>query len=188
MTTRTFDHEILDEVKKRWSPRAFDPNRPVSEADLMGVMESARYAPSCFNEQPWHFLVTIKGEADYEKMLEVLAETNREWASKAPVLMLILSRKLFSRNDKENRWHLFDAGTSWGYLSLEAQRRGLHTHAMGGFSVSRAREIFEIGEDTSVIAAVAMGYYGRKEDLNPELQKKENPATRKPINEILMGR
>ncbi|SMP72181.1 nitroreductase family protein [Anoxynatronum buryatiense] len=188
MTTRTFEHEILDEVKKRWSPRAFDPNRSVSEADLMGVMESARYAPSCFNEQPWQYLVTMQGDEAHEKMAGVLGDTNREWASKAPVLMLILSRKQFSRNGKENRWHLFDAGTSWGYLSLEAQRRGLHTHAMGGFSVSRARETFEIGEDMSVIAAVAMGYYGSKEDLNPELQKKEKPAIRKSIKEILLRR
>lgn len=185
MDTRTFDFDILDVVKERWSPRAFDPNKPVAEEDLLGVMEAARYAPSCFNEQPWNFIVGLRGEEDYDKILGVLNDTNREWASKAPVLLLITSRKLFAKNKRENRWHLFDAGTSWGYLSLEARRRGLHTHAMGGFNVEAAMEAFGIGEDMSIIAAVAMGYYGDKEALSPELQKKERPGLRKPTREIL---
>ena len=185
MDARTFDFDILDVVKERWSPRAFDPNKPVAEEDLLGVMEAARYAPSCFNEQPWNFIVGLRGEEDYNKILGVLNDTNREWASKAPVLLLITSRKLFAKNKRENRWHLFDAGTSWGYLSLEARRRGLHTHAMGGFNVEAAMKAFGIGEDMSIIAAVAMGYYGDKEALSPELQKKERPGLRKPTREIL---
>lgn len=186
MSTRTFDYEVLEEVKTRWSPRAFDPDRPVPEEDLLGVMEAARYAPSCFNEQPWRYNVAVKGEEDYGKILDVLVEGNREWAANAPVLMIITARKRFARNDKENRWHIFDAGASWGFLSLEANRRGLHTHAMAGFSVSRTREVFDLDEDFSIIAAVAMGYYGNKEDLNPELQKKEKPGLRKPTREILL--
>ena len=185
MSERTFDHEIMKEVKERWSPRAFDPTRPVSKEDLLGVMEAARYAPSCFNEQPWRYIVGVRGEEDYDKILGVLNDTNREWASRAPVLLIITSRKRFSKNDKENRWHQFDAGTSWGFLSLEARRRGLHTHAMAGFSVDRTREAFGLGDELSVIAAVAMGYYGSKEDLSPELQKKEKPGLRKPTQEIL---
>jgi nitroreductase len=185
MSARTFDYEILEEVRNRWSPRAFDPHHPVKEEDLLGIMEAARYAPSCFNEQPWRYIVAVSGEEDYEKIQGVLNETNREWASRAPVLMIIASRKHFAKNGKENRWHLFDAGTSWGYLSLEAQRRGLHTHAMGGFSVERAREVFDIGDDCSIIAVVALGYYGNKEDLSPELLQKERPGLRKPTREIL---
>lgn len=185
MNTRTFDFDILDVVKERWSPRAFDPDRQVAKEDLLGVVEAARYAPSCFNEQPWSFIVGLRGEEEHKKILAVLNDTNREWASKAPVLMLITSRKFFAKNKRENRWHLFDAGTSWGYLSLEARRRGLHTHAMGGFNVEEAMKAFEIGEDTSIIAAVAMGYYGDKENLSPELQKKERPGLRKSTREIL---
>lgn len=185
MSTRTFDYEILKEVKDRWSPRAFDPERSVSEEDLMGVMEAARYAPSCFNEQPWHYIVAMKGEKAYSQILDALAEANQEWASQAPVLMIITSKKQFAKNNKDNRWHLFDAGTSWGFLSLEANRRGLQTHAMAGFSVDRIREALELDEGISIIAAVAMGYYGNKEDLNPALQKKEAPGLRKSIKEIM---
>lgn len=186
MSTRRFDYEILQEMKTRWSPRAFDPHRPVSEEDIMGVLEAARYAPSCFNEQPWRYIVAAKGQDDYQKILDVLVEANREWAAKAPVLMMITSNQRFAKNDKENHWHLFDAGTSWGYLSLEAQRRGLHTHAMAGFNAEATRQTFGLGENISIVAAVAMGYYGNKEELSPALQKNENPGLRKPIQEILI--
>ena len=47
-------HELL---ARRWSPRAFDPDRPVSRLALRTLLEAARVAPSCFNEQPWRFLV-----------------------------------------------------------------------------------------------------------------------------------
>jgi hypothetical protein len=56
---------------------------------------------------------------------------------------------------------------------------------MGGFSVERAREAFDIGDDCSIIAVVALGYYGNKEDLSPELLQKERPGLRKPTQEIL---
>jgi len=185
MENRVFDYEILEEIKNRWSPRAFDPHRDVPDEEIMALLEAARYAPSCFNEQPWRYIVA-KGGEDYQKILNILASSNQEWASKAPVLMLILSKQNFSYNNKNNRWHLFDAGTSWGYLSLEAQRRGLITHAMGGFDVVRAREAFNIPDDYSIIAVVAVGYYGKKEDLSPKYLDKEAPSPRKAIEEILV--
>lgn len=50
---RDIRHDILPEIRDRWSPRAFDPGRPVSDGDLLALLEAARQAPSCMNEQPW---------------------------------------------------------------------------------------------------------------------------------------
>lgn len=184
MINRDFEHQILEEIQVRWSPRAFDPDRKVAEEDLMALLEAARYAPSCFNEQPWRYIVANGGEA-LGKMVSTLTPANQEWASKAPVLLMVLSRQRLALNDRENRWHMFDAGTSWGFLSLEAQRRGLITHAMGGFSVDRARELFSIPDDMSIMAVIAVGYYGRKEDLNQRDADREHPSPRKSIKEII---
>lgn len=185
MENRIFTYEVLAEIQKQWSPRAFDEERPVAREDLMALLEAARYAPSCFNEQPWRYLVTFKGEEEHEKLCQVLVPANAEWASKAPVLLMILAKQRFEQNGKENRWHAFDAGTSWGYLNLEAYHRGLVTHAMGGFSVEKARETFGISEEYTVIATVAVGYYGNKDALNPKNKASEHPSPRKNIEEIL---
>jgi nitroreductase len=128
---RTFKYEILKEIRERWSPRAFSEEK-INKDDLLAVIEAAHYAPSCFNEQPWRFIIAEKDE-DLKIMRSILNLRNQQWAGKAPVLILILAHKYFSANSKNNFWNQFDAGTAWGFLSLEAQRRGLITHAMAGF-------------------------------------------------------
>jgi len=64
----------------------------------------------------------------------------------------------------------------------------LITHAMGGFNSEKLRESFDIPADYSIIAVVAIGYYGSKEDLSPELQERELPSPRKSIEEILFSK
>ena len=41
----------------RWSGRAYDADRRVSHDDLTGVLEAARWAPSCMNLQPWRIII-----------------------------------------------------------------------------------------------------------------------------------
>ncbi len=47
---------INDLAARRWSPRAFDAKRSVTPAQKMALIEAARWAPSCFGEEPWRFL------------------------------------------------------------------------------------------------------------------------------------
>lgn len=183
---RDYRLEILGEIKDRWSPRSISSEK-LSEEDIDGVLEAARFAQSCFNEQPWRYIVA-KEESELELMRGIINEKNRLWAKSAPVLMLILSKKSFTRNGKPNRWSEFDAGTSWGFLSLEATRRGLVTHGMGGFNAEKARLELDIPEDYSIIAAVAMGRLGKKEDLPlEEFKEKEHPDPRNPIENMVLS-
>ncbi len=184
MENRTFNHDILNLIQTRWSPRAFDPERPVAREVLLSLLEAARFAPSCSNEQPWRFLLADR-KPNYEKLFGVLTERNQAWTKNAPVLMLILAEKQFVKRGEENHWHQFDTGTAWGYISLEAERRGLVTHCMAGFDAESARAVFDIPGNLSIIAAVAIGYYGDPAELPEALQAREHPNVRKPITELL---
>lgn len=181
---RFFNYEIMPEIKNRWSPRAFSP-KGVPTEDLMALLEAARYAPSCSNEQPWRFLIADNTEK-LTKMRSVLDEGNQSWANKAPILILLISKKFFEKNGTGNHWQMFDTGTAWGYLSLEAERRGLITHAMGGFDRQKARREFAIPEDLEIITIIAVGYYGDKNELSNFNQGREHPQTRKNIDELLL--
>jgi len=180
---RDFSYEISEDIQKRWSPRAFS-TEPVEMDDLMALFEAARYAPSCFNEQPWRFIVAVK-EDELKVMRSILNENNQEWANKAPVLVVIVAKKSFTSNGEPNSWHAFDAGTAWGFLALEAQRRGFITHAMGGFSKIKAHDVLDIPGKYEVLAMIAIGKKGKKEELSPALQTREEPATRKPLTELV---
>ena len=181
---RVINYEIMPEIKSRWSPRAFS-SKPVSPSELKALLEAARYAPSCSNEQPWRFLIADNAEK-LARLHSILDEGNQAWANKAPVLILVTSRKYFEKSGKTNHWQMFDTGTAWGYLSLEAERRGLITHAMGGFDREKAHREFSIPDDLEVITVIAVGYYGDKSELSKSNQQREHPQKRTEIDEILL--
>ena len=115
---------------------------------------------------------------------EFLSPFNRTWAEKAPALILIASNKNRDNGDP-NGAHVFDAGTAWGYLALQATILGLSTHAMGGFDKEKARELLNVPDDFDIHVVISVGYRGEKETLNEKLQERENPSIRKPLQEVI---
>ena len=88
-------HEFL---KRRWSPLAF-ADRMVEREKLQSLLEAARWAPSCYNEQPWRFLLCTKDNPEaHGRLATCLAEGNVPWASKAPVLMLSVAKRTFTHS------------------------------------------------------------------------------------------
>jgi hypothetical protein len=71
-------------------------------------------------------------------------------------------------------------------LALEACFRGIVTHGMQGFDYQRATQELGIPENYDVMAMIAIGKRGPKENLPPKLQDMEYPNNRKPLTEIVM--
>lgn len=178
--------KIHDLIQNRWSPRAFDLKKPVSAANLAALLEAARWAPSCMNEQPWRFLVCDKyqDETAWQTLLACLAEKNQQWAAHAPVLLLSVAMDHFSRNDKDNRWAAYDTGAASLNLCLQATALGLVTHQMGGFDADACRQHFNIPEHCSPMAVIAIGYQAEADDLSEEFKQRElAERTRADLNE-----
>ncbi|MCQ6275590.1 nitroreductase family protein [Bacillus sp. V3B] len=179
---RQHTYEIDPVFLNRWSPRSF-LEKDVPADVLLSVFEAARWAPSAYNIQPWRFIIARTKE-DREKFYSFISEFNRTWCEKAPVLALIISEK--TNDDKgHNISHSFDAGTAWGYLALEATKKGLITHPMTGFDFERAREVLNVPENYSIDALIAIGYQGEKDVLSETLQEREQPSPRRPVKESL---
>ena len=173
------DSQFLD----RWSPRAFDPT-PLSADQLATLFEAARWAPSCYNDQPWLFVYAVTDE-DRARFAEALVPANQLWASRAPLLLFVLCRRRFAHNDQENRHAPFDTGAAWLALALQARKLGLHAHAMAGFSRQKAHENLGVpAEDYDIMAAVAVGRRGAAELLPPEVAARELLSERKPLQEV----
>jgi nitroreductase len=178
--------EIHDIIKARWSPRAFDPDKQVNHNDLLSLLEAAHWAPSCFNDQPWRFVVCNKAtdENSWQIALEVIVEKNRQWAKNAPVLILAVAMENFNHNGQPNRWASYDTGAASVSLCLQATALGLCVHQMGGFNVEKAREAFNLPSDCNPMSILAVGYQGKMEVLDEDLKGIElAPRTRAPLNE-----
>jgi nitroreductase len=179
-------YPIEELLRHRWSPLAFS-NQPVEREKLCSVLEAARWAASSFNEQPWSFIVATKdNQAEFDRLLNCLAEGNQEWAKNAPVLMLSVAKLYFERNGVENRHAFHDVGAATASLAIEATALGLYVHQMAGFDVSKARETYSIPEGYEPVAAIALGYLGDPQSLSERLLKRElAPRTRKPLSEFV---
>jgi nitroreductase len=133
---------------------------------------------SSFNEQPWRYIVGQKKNRDtYADVLDCLTPGNQEWVQLAPVLGISFSKKTFTKNDKPNRVHAYDAGAATAYLTLQAVEEGLQVHQMAGIDLEKVRKTFQIPDKLGVHAGFAIGNEGSPEQLPEHLQKSEK-ATR----------
>lgn len=180
------DHEILDILAKRWSPRAFAP-KPVPESALLSMLEAARWAPSCYNEQPWYFVVATQADPEaYKPLFDCLLPGNQAWAHSAPVLMLSIARSVFRHNAKPNRHAMHDVGQAVAQMTVQAVSQGLLVHQMAGFSPKKSRESFSIPDDCEPAAAIAVGYPGDPQMLNDNFREMEiAPRERTPLSEFV---
>jgi nitroreductase len=184
LSTRKPDYPIDPFFADRWSPRSFLPE-PIAEGDLQAIFEAARWAPSSYNNQPWRFLYARRDTPEWPLFLNLLVEQNQVWAKNASVLVLIISNTQFDHNGKPSPTHSFDAGAAWQNLALQAWLKGYATHGMQGFDYEAAQKVLEIPKEFKVEAMISLGKEGPKEALPPEIQEREKPSPRRPLNETI---
>ncbi|MBM3214664.1 nitroreductase family protein [Candidatus Poribacteria bacterium] len=174
--TAASDHPIHDLIAERWSPRAFT-ERPIPDEVVRSLLEAARWAPSSLNEQPWAFLIGIRGRDDeHERIASCLSEGNRRWAPKAPVLMVAVARLHRARDGHSNRHAHYDTGGAVAGLTLQATASGLYVHQMGGFDRDRVRDLYAVPEDCDPMVAVAVGYLDEPSSLPEDFRDRELAA------------
>jgi nitroreductase len=167
--------QIAEIIAKRWSCRSFNPDKKVSREDIISICESARWAPSCFGDEPWNFIICDKfhNKISWELALDCLGEWNQNWAKNAPVLIISLALKVFRKNGKENRWSKYDTGAACENICLQAIELGLMAHQMGGFEENKVIANFDILDNFDIMSIIAVGYQDKADKLNEELYKLE---------------
>ena len=165
----------------RYSGVSFDPEREVSEDILRGMAEAARWAPSCFGDQPWRFLICdrFRNPEAWQKAFDCLMEGNQAWCKDVPVLIITCCDTLLTRNDKPNPFHAYDSGAAAVSMCLQAISQGVMTHQMGGFVADKARESFAIPERYKPMAMMAVGYQLPEERLPEKFREKELAARKR---------
>lgn len=180
-------HEL---IANRWSGRAYDESKPVSEEQVVSLLEAARWAPSCFGDQPWRYVICNKANnpSAWQAAFDCLVPGNQGWAINAPVLLLICADTLFGHNDKPNKWAAYDTGAATENLCLQATAMGLMAHQMGGFDADKARTTFNVPERYQILAMVTVGYQAAVETLSGEAKERElGERSRKPLEKLFFN-
>ena len=99
-------NSLLPAIANRWSPRTYK-DAPIDPETLHKLFEAARWASSCFNEQPWRFVIATKADPEqFARVLNVLVPQNQQWAKNAWVLGITAGKKTFTHNGAPNRFGL----------------------------------------------------------------------------------
>lgn len=171
---------VHDLIANRWSGRAYDNTKPVSHEQILSLLEAARWAPSCYGDQPWRLVVWNKTEnsTGWRAAFDALSPGNQGWVKDAPLLVLACADTLFNHNDQPNRHAQYDTGAAMENLCLQAEALGLMAHQMGGFDAEKMRVVAAVPSQFTLMAMISVGYPADPASFSAEVAQRET-ATRK---------
>ena len=175
----------VDEIfLNRWSARAMS-GEAIADAELMSLFDAARWAPSEYNNQPWHFIYAKRDTKHWDALFNLLVPFNQAWCKNAAALVVVVSRNI-NDDGSTRRTHSFDTGAAWENLALQGSLNGLVVHGMAGFDYNRAQKELHIPHGYTVEAMVAIGHPA-SEDVLPEGMRagEKNRSGRKPVQEFV---
>ena len=175
-----------DQFRLRWSPRSMT-GQALTLAQVQSLCEAGRWAPSCFNSQPWRFIYALPDTPQWQPLLDLLMDVNKLWAAKAGALVALVARTHFEANDAPAATHSFDTGSAWMSMALQAQHMGLTAHAMWGFHHDQAADALKLPEYFSTQALIAFGHPAPAEALPDSLREREVPSPRKALSELMFN-
>src|ERR1700733_3039339 len=78
----------------RHSGKAFNPTSEITNDQLYALIESARWAPSSFNDQPWNFIICDRNLTPdaYDTALDSIIGNQQSWVKNAPLLVICVVR------------------------------------------------------------------------------------------------
>jgi len=155
---------MLDAIAKRKSVRTF-ADRPVTKEVLLKLIESARFAPSAVNSQPWNFII-ITSDEQKKRILDHIP--TQEWMKEVPAFIATVADMkskdasvtfVDEKSDHSDlKGSIRDTGVATGYLLLEAQNMGLASCWTGWFTQADIRPALDLPEDQFVVGLIALGY------------------------------
>ena len=166
--------DVNEAIQNRRAYRSLDPVE-ITQDLIQDLASHAQLSASCNNNQPWRFVFVYEPEM-LKKMHEALSKGN-EWAQRASMIIVVLSKKEYDCIIGERLYHQFDTGMATAFLILRATELGLVAHPIAGYSPKKTREILGIPDDLEVITLVNVGKHAST--IHPILSEKQAAAEKK---------
>jgi len=147
---------VLSELKNRMSPIVF-AERDFEAEKLAALVEAARWAPSCSNNQSWNYVFVHKKNTTRAALEEALTRGNA-WAKKAPYLVAVAADPDKDCQDNNLPFYAYNAGLSVMCLVIEAEHLGLRVHQMAGWDEQKVNQALAYPAKFRVIVMFALGY------------------------------
>ena len=156
--------DVFDTVRTVLAVRAYQ-DRPIPEAVVRRIVESAWLTASSINGQPWHFIVV-----EDRKMLEklgALARTGR-YIAQAPMAVVV--------GMEASRYAQSDASRAIQSMILTAWSEGVGSNWVGFGGLSGVNPLLGIPPEIEILAIVPFGY--------PVKRIGKGKKNRKPLGQV----
>jgi len=144
-------------------------DRPVAVDAIEAIIESARYAPSAREAQPWRFVVVQEALARHRI---AYAAFNHPHLKTAPVVVVACARIHSHVSGSGRASFPMDIAAATQTMALSAAELGVQTSWVFGFRESAIRPVLGIPDDVPVVALLALGYPDGLSEL-PERRPRE---------------
>ncbi|MBO5990188.1 MAG: nitroreductase family protein [Lentisphaeria bacterium] len=134
----------------------FYQNKKVPVADLMKLVDIARFAPSGSNKQPIRYII-IDNDETAHKIFDVTRYAGLITPRRSPVWGVNAPRSFFAVTSAKGG-SVVDASAAIQNLLLAAADNGLGCCWIGAFNKEEAKKILSLGDDTDLHFLVAVGY------------------------------
>jgi len=177
--------DFIPEIEKRKSKRAIS-NKNIPPEVIGRIMTTATLAPSCFNNQPWRFIVVH--EEPFLKNVKAALSTGNYWARPAPVIIVSCTKSDLDCLPPDGReYAYFDTGLAAENCMLQAVKEGLIAHPIAGFNQADVKKALSVPEEYTVITLIVMGYPGDPSVLNEKHRQAEDAGRdRLPLDQVVM--
>ena len=161
---------LMKEIVERRSELVFK-EKEVEEEKLSALIDAARWAPSCYNNQPWKFVFVSKKDKTRKEFEEALNLGN-SWAKKAAYLVAVSANP---KNDCESpamSYFAYDSGMSVMSLAIQAVHEGLAVHQIAGYNSEKVSSALKIPSEEKLLVVFALGYAEDPKKVWHELDEK----------------
>jgi nitroreductase len=161
--------ELLAEpMRSRWSPSVFDDTHVVDRVQVTTLLTAARWAPSCGNAQPAHFVVAERGSTAHGVLVRHLSRGNSRWVPRASLVLLVGAQHAPDERGEggyKPEHADYDTGQAAAHLTLQAVAMGLHAHQFAGFDKEAVAAELGVPHHVRLLAGIAVGVRGDATDV-----------------------
>ncbi len=73
------------------------------QAELMRMIEAARWSPSGYNSQPWRFLYALRDDENWQTFFDLLVPGNQRWVADTGAILFLVSNARMRVGDELKR-------------------------------------------------------------------------------------
>lgn len=169
--------ELLNFVQTRRTIRKYK-QKEISDDILHKIFESARWAPSWLNQQPWEFILIndLKKKKEVRKIYDDAREELGLY--KQDTSFLEAAALVLALADKEKKAPVIGTALAMQNMILAAHSTGFGANIMGTpvsteNSRMEMRKLFNVPEKYELIALMAFGYPDEQPEPKPKREARD---------------